>query len=193
MSATLASPVHRLRISAAIASALMTRSGASSTKPPCASLWTRRTPRGRRGRARAEPPRGRLAHASSAFGANAPGGVFWCNMGIIQCIEHRPKHTAFEIERSKNRLLLRRGEDVALGVVKCEVCVAFGLWRTLLEIGGVTRYERVVVTCPPRSLMMSGENGSVGDEAIASRRVRGGGRRRRLRAAWRAAALGGTT
>src|SRR5262249_42834408 len=38
-------------ISAAIASALKTRSGASSTQPPCASLWTSRTPRGSRGRA----------------------------------------------------------------------------------------------------------------------------------------------
>src|SRR6266404_3391251 len=45
------SPVQRLMISAAIGSALKTRSGASSTQPPWASLWTSRTPRGRRGRA----------------------------------------------------------------------------------------------------------------------------------------------
>jgi hypothetical protein len=43
--------VQRLMISAAIGSALKTRSGASSTQPPCASLWTSRTPRGSRGRA----------------------------------------------------------------------------------------------------------------------------------------------
>src|SRR5262249_12812658 len=46
-----ASPVQRLTTSAAIASALNTRSGASSTQPPCASLCTSRTPRGSRGRA----------------------------------------------------------------------------------------------------------------------------------------------
>ena len=42
-------PVQRLRISTAIASALKMRSGASSTQPPCASLFTSRTPRGSRG------------------------------------------------------------------------------------------------------------------------------------------------
>src|SRR5665647_1060346 len=37
---TLASPLQRLRISTAMASALNTRSGASRTQPPCASLCT---------------------------------------------------------------------------------------------------------------------------------------------------------
>src|SRR5436305_3906293 len=46
ISATVASPVHRFTISAAIASALNRRSGASSTQPPCASLCVSRTPRG---------------------------------------------------------------------------------------------------------------------------------------------------
>src|SRR5262245_43641211 len=53
ISPKLASPVQRLMISTAIASALNTRSGASSTQPPCASLWASRTPRGSRGRASA--------------------------------------------------------------------------------------------------------------------------------------------
>ena len=39
-----ASPVHRFNISTAIASVLNTRSGASRTHPPCASLCDRRTP-----------------------------------------------------------------------------------------------------------------------------------------------------
>ena len=62
ISPKVASPVQRLTISTAIASALNTRSGASSTQPPCASLWTSRTPRGRRGRASA-------AMAAGAFGS----------------------------------------------------------------------------------------------------------------------------
>ena len=49
IAASVASPVQRLRISAAIASALKMRSGASSTQPPCASLCVSRTPRGSRG------------------------------------------------------------------------------------------------------------------------------------------------
>ena len=49
IAANVASPVQRLRISTAIASALNMRSGASSTQPPCASLWVSRTPRGSRG------------------------------------------------------------------------------------------------------------------------------------------------
>jgi hypothetical protein len=50
-SAKVTSPVQRLMISAAIASALNTRSGASRIHPLWASLWTSRTPRGSRGRA----------------------------------------------------------------------------------------------------------------------------------------------
>src|SRR4051812_43250072 len=46
MSFTVASPLQRLMISCAGPSALNTRSGASSTQPPCASLCVRRTPRG---------------------------------------------------------------------------------------------------------------------------------------------------
>src|SRR2546423_7138595 len=54
ISFTVASPLQRFTISAAIASALNTRSGASSTQPPCASLCVRRTPRGSFGFASAE-------------------------------------------------------------------------------------------------------------------------------------------
>ena len=49
IASTLTRPVQRLRMSTAMASALNTRSGASRTQPPCASLFTSRTPRGRRG------------------------------------------------------------------------------------------------------------------------------------------------
>src|SRR3974390_235775 len=51
IAAMLASPVQRFKISTATVSALNTRSGASSSQPPCASLCVSRTPRGSFGRA----------------------------------------------------------------------------------------------------------------------------------------------
>ena len=69
ISFTVASPVQRLTISAAIASALNTRSGASSTQPPCASLCVSRTPRGSFGLASGD------TLIAYSFGTNAPGGM----------------------------------------------------------------------------------------------------------------------
>ena len=69
ISFTVASPVQRFTISAAIGSALNTRSGASSTQPPCASLCVSRTPRGSFGFASGDT----LIRYS--FGTNAPGGM----------------------------------------------------------------------------------------------------------------------
>ena len=69
MAANVASPLHLFTTLAATAPALNTRSGASSTQPPCASLCTRRTPRG------AIADGVWFTAASYSFGTNAPGGT----------------------------------------------------------------------------------------------------------------------
>src|SRR6266446_8681695 len=113
-------------ISTAIASALNTRSGASRTQPPCASFCTRRTPCGRRGR------------------ASGTIGVFWSIMlllllvrhegarrdmprrhvGVMERIEHRPQHIAFEFECVEDRRLRLRGLGVLLDVAQREIGIA---------------------------------------------------------------------
>src|SRR5215211_4662001 len=71
IAANVASPVQRLRISTAIASALKTRSGASRTHPPCASLCVSRTPRGSFGLASSD-----MAGGGVSFKARVPVAKF---------------------------------------------------------------------------------------------------------------------
>jgi hypothetical protein len=75
------------------------------------------------------------------------------DIGVMERIEHRPQHAAFEFKRRKHRLLLRRRIGVALDVVEREIDVPLGLRPSM------------------RSPMMTGENISVSDEAMASSRV----------------------
>src|SRR4029078_6567710 len=56
------------------------------------------------------------------------------DIGVMERIEHRPQHAAFEFKRCTHRLLLRRRIGVALDVVEREIDVPLGLRRTLVEI-----------------------------------------------------------
>src|SRR5580704_14808026 len=106
IASNVASPVHLFRTSAETASALNTRSGASRTQPPCASLCTRRTPRGSRGRASAAMAVGAsltvLVLRYEGAGRNVPGR----HIGMIERIQHRPQYVAFEHKRGQHLLLL---------------------------------------------------------------------------------------
>src|ERR1700737_563722 len=134
ISRTLASPLQRLMISAAIASALNTRSGASSTQPPCASLCTSRTPRGRRGRAS-------ILTASAMAGPllprqkSAQRDVRRRHIGVMERIQHRPQHAALEFECAQHGLLLLRCSGMALDIVKRKLRIAPRQRRTLAELG----------------------------------------------------------
>src|SRR5579871_241208 len=134
MSAKVASPVQRFTISAAMASALNTRSGASSTQPPCASLCTSRTPRGSRGRASSAMADGTLLIERSSLvprheGArrNMPGR----DISMIKRVEHRPQYIALEFERSEHAVLRLGRTRILLDIVQRKSGVALGLRRTL--------------------------------------------------------------
>ena len=75
IASSVASPVHRFNISTVIASALNTRSGASRTQPPCASLCVNRTPRGSRGKALPETCLVAACRHQCFSGTKAPGGT----------------------------------------------------------------------------------------------------------------------
>src|SRR6516162_7401499 len=141
IASNVASPVHLFRTSAETASALNTRSGASSTHPPCASLCTRRTPRGSRGRASGAIAEGvsfmagpRLS-CSESLQFHLLGGryesarrhVLRCNIGMIECVQHRPQHVAFEFERGQHLCLRLRRARVLLDIVERKARVALGL------------------------------------------------------------------
>src|SRR5262245_12454264 len=146
ISPKVASPVQRLMISTAIWSALKTRSGASSTHPPCASLWVSRTPRGRRGRASAGMTvPGSLTAVLLGLGHEGAGrNVLGRNIGMIERIEHRPQHVALELERSQHRLLGVGRLRVALDVIEGELGIALGERRALGEIGKRVGADEIV-------------------------------------------------
>src|ERR1700738_5563709 len=109
------------------------RSGASSTQPPCASLCTSRTPRGRRGRAS-------ILTASAMAGLlprqkSAQREVRRRHIGVMERIQHRPQHAALEFECAQHGLLLLRCSGLALDIVKRKLRIATRQRRTLAEIG----------------------------------------------------------
>ena len=48
------------------------------------------------------------------------------DIGVMERIEHRPQHAAFEFKRRKHRLLLRGRIGVALDVAEREIGVPLG-------------------------------------------------------------------
>src|SRR5258708_7541950 len=163
MAAKLASPVQRLTTSAAIWSALNTRSGASSTQPPWASLWTSRTPRGRRGRASGKidgAAAGGVTWGSPFFFSLPPkrgGGealprdegarrkVLGHHGGMGERGEPHPQHVAFEFEGLENERLLLRRFRVLPHVGECKVAVAPRLGRPGGEIRERLGGDEIVV------------------------------------------------
>src|SRR5207344_1621683 len=89
----------------------------------------------------ARQPRPRIARKPCRWavhqwfsGTKTPSGTCFGSTGVMERIEHRPQHAAFEFKRRKHRLLLRGRIGVALDVAEREIGVPLGLRRTLVEI-----------------------------------------------------------
>src|ERR1700733_3375325 len=133
-------PSQRRRISLAGPSVSITRSGPSSTHAlRVLSKWSR-TPGARRGR----------SGSGIASGIKIPGnkGAWWnqtwCDIGVVQRVQHAPQHIALECERVDDCLLLFDGLCMLLHPFERKIRVTLGLRRALIEIRHDLRGDEVV-------------------------------------------------
>ena len=123
---------------------------------------------------RRNEPRGLFAHAAFVRHKSAWRHVFWRYIGVIERVKHSPEHAAFEFERREDGLLLFGCLGVAFDVIEREIGIALrpaaAACRNNSAFHG-SRNRSSPASRDMRSLMMTGENISVSDEAMASSNV----------------------